>query len=203
MGLRRTNLAVKVLLVLLLLHAVVFPDLPQYDGKGIVPRLIFYPTSIWLVPLVWWLVWHRRGRAMPYPHLIDLCVALPFTIDTAGNTANLYDTIDWWDDLMHFVTWVPWVVAAGLVVRERVHLRRPDVFAITLGFGAVTHIVWEVLEYLAFIRNNENELAGAYTDTIGDLVMSLAGSITGAALVVTVLYRVGRLRTSRPDALTP
>ncbi len=203
MWLRRTNLAVKVLLVLLLLHAVVFPDLPQYDGKGIVPRLIFYPTSIWLVPLVWWLVWHRRGRTLPYPHLIDLCVALPFTIDTAGNTANLYDTIDWWDDLMHFVTWVPWVVAAGLVVRERVHLRRLDVFAITLGFGAVTHIVWEVLEYLAFIRNNENELAGAYTDTIGDLVMSLAGSITGAMLVVTVLYGVGRLRTSGPDALTP
>ena len=203
MWLRRTNRAVKVLLVLLLLHAVVFPDLPQYDGKGIVPRLIFYPTSIWLVPLVWWLVWHRRGRTLPYPHLIDLCVALPFTIDTAGNTANLYDTIDWWDDLMHFVTWVPWVVAAGLVVRERVHLRRLDVFAITLGFGAVTHIVWEVLEYLAFIRNNENELAGAYTDTIGDLVMSLAGSITGAMLVVTVLYGVGRLRTSGPDALTP
>ena len=203
MWLRRTNLAVKVLLVLLLLHAVVFPDLPQYDGKGIVPRLIFYPTSIWLVPLVWWLVWHRRGRTLPYPHLIDLCVALPFTIDTAGNTANLYDTIDWWDDLMHFVTWVPWVVAAGLVVRERVHLRRLDVFAITLGFGAVTHIVWEVLEYLAFIRNNDNELAGAYTDTIGDLVMSLAGSITGAMLVVTVLYGVGRLRTSGPDALTP
>ncbi len=203
MWLRRTNLAVKVLLVLLLLHAVVFPDLPQYDGKGIVPRLIFYPTSIWLVPLVWWLVWHRRGRTLPYPHLIDLCVALPFTIDTAGNTANLYDTIDWWDDLMHFVTWVPWVVAAGLVVRERVHLRRLDVFAITLGFGAVTHIVWEVLEYLAFMRNNENELAGAYTDTIGDLVMSLAGSMTGAMLVVTVLYGVGRLRTSGPDALTP
>lgn len=201
MWLRRTNLTVKALLVLLLLHAVVFPDLPQYDGKGIVPRLILYPTSIWLVPLVWWLVWHRRGRPLRYPHLIDLCVALPFTIDTAGNTANLYDTIDWWDDLMHFVTWVPWVVAAGLVVRERAHLRRLDVFAITLGFGAVTHIVWEVLEYLAFIRNNENELAGAYTDTIGDLVMSLTGSITGATLVVTVLYGVGRLRPRPPDVL--
>lgn len=194
MWLRRANLAIKVVLVALLLHAVAFPDLPQYQGKGIVERLVFYPTSIWLVPSVWWLVWRRRGRSMPYPHLIDLCCALPFTIDTAGNTADLYDTIDWWDDLMHFVTWVPWVVAFGLVVRERAHLRRLDVFAITLGFGAVTHIVWEVLEYLAFIRNNENELRSAYTDTIGDLVMSLCGSITGAALVATALYRLGRLR---------
>ena len=58
--------------------------------------------------------------------------------------------------------------------------------------------MWEVLEYLAFIRNNPNELAGAYTDTIGDLVMSLSGSITGSVLVGTVLFGVGRLRPSPP-----
>jgi hypothetical protein len=192
----RLNIAIKITLVALLLHAVVFPDLPQYDGKGIGPRLALYPVSIWLVPLVWWLVWRRRGRELRYPHLIDICVALPFTIDTAGNAANLYDTIDWWDDVMHFVTWVPWVIAFGLAIRERSHLRRVDVAMITIGFGAATHIVWEVLEYLAFIRNNPNELAGAYTDTIGDLVMSLSGSITGGVLVGTVLFGVGRLRPS-------
>ncbi len=190
----RGNLVVKVVLIALLLHAVAFPDLPQYQGKGIVPRLILYPVSIWLVPLVWWLVWRRRDRPMPYPHLIDLLVALPFTIDTGGNALNLYDTIDWWDDLMHFVTWVPWVVAFGLVIRERPHLHRADVAAITIGFGAVTHIIWEVVEYLAFIRNNTSELAGAYRDTIGDLVMSLCGSITGGVLVATVLFGVARLR---------
>lgn len=190
----RGNLVVKVVLIALLLHAVAFPDLPQYEGKGIVPRLILYPVSIWLVPLVWWLVWRRRDRPMPYPHLIDLLVALPFTIDTGGNALNLYDTIDWWDDLMHFVTWVPWVVAFGLVIRERPHLHRADVAAITIGFGAVTHIIWEVVEYLAFVRNNTSELAGAYRDTIGDLVMSLCGSITGGVLVATVLFGVARLR---------
>lgn len=196
--LARINIAAKVALVALLLHAVVFPDLPQYAGKGIGPRLALYPVSIWLVPLVWWLVWKRRGRSLPYPHLIDLCVALPFTIDTAGNAANLYDTIDWWDDVMHFVTWVPWVVAFGLAIRERSNLRRVDVAAITIGFGAATHIIWEVLEYFAFIRNNPSELSGAYTDTIGDLVMSLSGSVTGGLLVGTVLYGVGRLRPASP-----
>jgi hypothetical protein len=197
--LKRLNIAVKVALVALLMHAVVFPDLPQYQGKGILPRLLLYPVSIWLVPLGWWLVWKRRGRALPYPHLIDLCVALPFTIDTAGNAANLYDTIDWWDDVMHFVTWVPWVIAFGLAIRERTNLRRFDVAAITIGFGAVTHIIWEVLEYVTFIRNNPSEIKGAYTDTIGDLVMSLCGSITGGVLVGTVLFGVGRLRP-RPAA---
>jgi len=194
----RLNIAIKVTLVALLLHAVVFPDLPQYDGKGIGTRLALYPVSIWFVPFVWWLALRRRGRDLRYPHLIDICVALPFTIDTAGNATNLYDTIVWWDDVMHFVTWVPWVIAFGLAIRERSHLRRVDVAMITIGFGAVTHVVWEVLEYLAFIRNNPNELAGAYTDTIGDLVMSLSGSITGSVLVGTVLFGVGRLRPSPP-----
>ena len=33
--LARVNIAVKVLLVAFLLHAVIYPDLPQYQGKGI------------------------------------------------------------------------------------------------------------------------------------------------------------------------
>ena len=30
---------------------------------------------------------------------------LPFAIDMFGNFANLYDTIDWWDDVNHLVNW--------------------------------------------------------------------------------------------------
>ena len=169
------DLALKAALVLLLLHAVVFPDLPQYQGKGIGWRLLLYPISSILVPLGWFVA--RLTRA-GYPYLIDIFVGLPFLIDTAGNAANFYDRIDWWDDAMHFVTWVPWVLAFGLVVRRRPNLRRFDVAAITIGFGAATHIVWELLEYLAFIRDNPNEYQSAYRDTMGDLTMSLLGSIT-------------------------
>ena len=89
---------------------------------------------------------------------------------------------------MHFVTWVPWVMAFGLAVRRRPNLRRFDVAAITIGFGAVTHILWELMEYVAFIKDNPNESATAYGDTMGDLTMSLLGSITGGLLVATVLW---------------
>jgi len=186
------NLTAKVALVALLLHAVAFPDLPQYAGKGIGTRLATYPISAVLVPIVWFA--HRALRAGSrthrYPHAIDLCVVAPFLIDTAGNAANPYDTVDWWDDLMHFVTWIPWVVAFGFVLRY-LPLGRLNTFGLTVGFGAVTHIIWEILEYFAFIRGNPNELATAYRDTIGDLGLSLTGSFTGAALVATVLWRVG------------
>ena len=182
------DLLLKVALVLFLLHAVVFPDLPQYQGKGIGWRLLLYPVSSILVPLVWFALRRRGGVGGDYPYLIDICVGLPFLIDTAGNAVNFYDTIDWWDDVMHFVTWVPWVMAFGLAVRRRPNLRRFDVAAITIGFGAATHIIWELLEYVAFIKDNPNESATAYGDTMGDLTMSLLGSITGGLLVATVLW---------------
>jgi hypothetical protein len=206
------DLVLKAALVLLLLHAVVFPDLEQYQGKGIGWRLLLYPISAILVPIIWFAVRRRVPSGIDYPYLIDVCVGLPFLIDTAGNAANLYDTVDWWDDLMHFVTWVPWVVAFGLAVRWRPNLRRFDVAAITIGFGAVTHIIWELLEYVSFIKDNPNESRTAYGDTMGDLTMSLLGSITGGFLVATVLWGLsGRVTAvdrpkgvaSTPSGATP
>jgi hypothetical protein len=192
------DLALKAALVLLLLHAVAFPDLEQYQGKGIGWRLLLYPISSILVPSIW-LVLRRHVRARrDYPYLIDICVGLPFLIDTAGNAANLYDTVTWWDDAMHFVTWVPWVLAFGLAVRWRAHLRRFDVAAITIGFGAATHIIWELLEYVTFVQGNPDESRTAYDDTMGDLTMSLLGSIAGGILVATVLW--GLSGTARSPA---
>jgi hypothetical protein len=56
------------------------------------------------------------------------------------------------------------------------------------AFGAVTHNLWEIGEYFAFIRDNPDEFRTAYTDTIGDLGLSLTGSFL-AALVVAALAR--------------
>lgn len=198
--LAKLNVGAKALLVALLLHAVLFPDLPQYQGKGIGWRLLLYPASALIVPIAWRALGERR-RSWQYPHLVDLCVVLPFLIDTAGNTANLYDSIDWWDDVMHFVTWVPWVVGFGLALRYATSLTPWLVFGLTVGFGATTHIVWELLEYVAFIRGNPNEYESAYNDTMGDLTMSLLGSIAGAAISSTVLWRAGRPRGVAADSL--
>ena len=62
------------------------------------------------------------------------------------------------------------------------------VFGLAAGFGAITHILWEIGEYFAFIRDNPDEYETAYTDTIGDLALSLTGSVL-AALVLAVVVR--------------
>jgi hypothetical protein len=82
-------------------------------------------------------------------------------------------------------------------------LARWTVFGLTVGFGAVTHIAWELMEYVAFIRTNPDELEGAYRDTMGDLTLSLTGSFTGAALCATVLWTLGRPVAADPPAEGP
>lgn len=180
----RANIAVKVLLVLFLLHAVAFPDLEQYQGKGMGWRLVLYPLTVLIVPAIWWL---RGRRPTPYPHHIDLVVALPFLLDTAGNTFNLFDTITWWDDFMHLLNWIPWVMVAGFIARYRA-LGRLNVALLAWGYGAITHILWEEGEFLAFVQDNPGESTGAYRDTMGDLILSLAGGMIGAVLLATVLW---------------
>jgi hypothetical protein len=114
---------------------------------------------------------------------------LPFLIDTAGNALDLYDSVDWWDDANHVVNWFLLVLGFGQVLL-RTQLSAAVVFGLAAGFGAITHILWEIGEYFAFIRDNPDEYETAYTDTVGDLALSLAGSMLAAlALAIHVRRR--------------
>ena len=194
------DLVVKAALVGLLLFAVARPDLPQFAGKGIAGRALTYPIAALIVPIAWWAVRHRRGRSVAYPYALDVLLVLPFLIDTAGNAANLYDTIDWWDDANHFVNWGILVAAFGQLLL-RLPVGRVELAALAIGFGAVTAVLWEFGEYLMFIRDNEAELRTAYTDTLGDLALGLAGSVV-AGTATALLGRVNRPQLVR-DALAP
>ena len=152
------DLAVKSALVGLLAFGA-FSGLERFDGKAFGWRLAGYTVAAFLVPAIWAL----RGRRPPFPYLVDILFTLPFLIDTAGNALDLYDSIDWWDDANHFVNWglLGGAFAAALA-RTSVRGRRLEWFALVVGFGGVTAILWEIGEYFAFIRDSP-ELASAYT----------------------------------------
>ena len=176
------DVAVKVVFVGLLAFGA-FSGLEQFEGKAFGWRLLVYPIAAIAVPLGWWLA----GRPRPYPYALDILLVSPFLVDTLGNVFDLYDRIEWWDDLNHFVNWALLSLAAGqLVLRFR--LPRVETFALVVGFGAFAAIVWELGEYVAFIRDSD-ELDTAYTDTLGDMLLGLCGSIVAAAATVTVLSR--------------
>jgi hypothetical protein len=66
----------------------------------------------------------------------------------------------------------------------------------------VTAILWEFSEYITFIRNNENELRTAYTDTLGDLALGLGGSVVAAVITMTLGWRT-RSASRSPDSRAP
>jgi hypothetical protein len=191
------DLAVKCALVGLLLFAVARQDLPQFHGKAMTGRALTYPLAALIVPAVWWWLRRRRGRTTPYPYALDVLLVLPFLIDTAGNAANLYDTISWWDDVNHLVNWGILTAGFGQLL-VRLPLERWAAWGLAVGFGAVTAILWEFGEYYTFIRHS-SELRTAYTDTLGDLALGLTGSAIAATLTVTVLWPRESARRARRD----
>jgi hypothetical protein len=162
-------------------------------------RAIAYPLAVLVVPAVWWLL--RRRRRVGYPYALDILWTLPFLIDVSGNTADLYDTLEWWDDANHFVNWAILVAAFGQLL-VRLPVGRLTAAGLGIGFGALTAVLWEFAEYITFIRTNEEELRTAYEDTLGDLALGLSGSIVAAVLTTTLLWRVSR-RASREGTGSP
>jgi hypothetical protein len=182
------NVAVKAALVALLAFGA-FSGLEQFDGKAFGWRLLFYPISAAIVPVAWLLA----GRPPPYPHVLDILLVSPFLVDVVGNALDLYDTIGWWDDLNHFVNWTLLSLAVGLLVR-RLRLPRIEILVIVIGAGAAAAILWELAEYVAFIRNS-SELDTAYEDTLGDMMLGLSGSI-----VAGIACAVAPVKPSSPAA---
>jgi hypothetical protein len=178
------DVGLKLALVGLLVFAVARPDLPQFHGKSMAGRAIAYPLAALVVPVAWWLA--QRRRRTTYPVAVDVLFVLPFLIDMAGNAANLYDSISWWDDVNHLVNWAILAGAFGVLLL-RTRLPAWPIFGLCVGFGAVTAIIWELLEYVTFIRHS-SELETAYHDTLGDLTLGLTGS-TCAPLATAVVAR--------------
>ncbi|MET9275316.1 hypothetical protein [Kribbella sp. NPDC003557] len=185
-------LPAKILLFGLLLSALIWPDLSGIKGKASTARLIVYPIGAMILPLWWWAYGRARSTLhRSFPWSADLLMTLPWLIDLIGNRLNLFDTVDWWDDAMHFVLW-GFLTAGVLLAFAPRDLSRPITTFVALGFGATAAIVWEVGEYVTFVRNSP-ELATAYTDTLGDLTLGTSGAL----LAGLVLYQFRRKPTDR------
>ena len=177
---RRVGLPVVVTLKVLVIGLTAlgaFGGLERFEEKGFGWRLLWYPIAVLALPVCWRLF--ARGR--PYPYAADLLLTLPFLIDVMGNVLDLYDTIDWWDDVNHFANWLLLSLGMGVLLL-RTQLQPIVLAGLVLAFGSALAIVWELGEYLTFIRTNEEEFASAYTDTLADLTFDLCGALIAATV---------------------
>jgi hypothetical protein len=177
-GFLAIDVAVKLATVGLLAWAVLSPDLPQFQGKAFAGRAVAYPVALLAVPILWWLLARHR---MPFPVLADILIGLPFLIDVAGNALNLYDTIEWWDDLNHLVNWALHTAAVGLLLRYGTWTP-PTRIALAFCWAVTTAVLWEFAEYVTFVPNSP-EAATAYADTLLDLALGMLGGLIAAMAV--------------------
>jgi hypothetical protein len=174
------SLALKAALAGLLIFALLHPEWDRFAAKAMGIRAMAYPVAAILVPLVW-LIWNRLRGPVRYPWDVDALIVAPFVIDVAGNAANLYDTLGWFDDFCHFTNWALLSAAVGAALR-----RGPVIPAWMLAFtcagvGAIAAILWEIAEYATFIMNT-TEVVSIYRDTIGDEALGLSGATLAGVL---------------------
>jgi hypothetical protein len=159
-----------------------WPGIERFADKAFGARLLAYPALMLLAPALWWLFVGRRDRSAAPPYTAFTLIMLPFLIDVTGNSLDLYDTVDWWDDANHYVNWLLLLAGLGLLIARDV---RPD-WAMTVfvtGLGAVLAIGWELGEWFTFIRHG-TELDTAYEDTLLDLTLGTLGSLTAGLILL-------------------
>jgi hypothetical protein len=185
------DLLAKLALVVLLLVALAHPDLSNLKAKGAGARLVVYPLGALAVPIWWWLR-RRRRQARGFPWAADLLVTLPWLSDLLGNRLNFFDTVTWWDDVSHFAHWL--LLTAGVLLAWYPGRRTGAgvVVMVALGFGATAALLWELGEYVAFLRDLPT-YAYVYPDTLGDLSLGTSGSLVAGLLVAL------RRRSRPPD----
>lgn len=158
-----------------------YSGLPQFAGKGFGYRLIAYPLLMVGVP-AGWCVRHRETPARDLPWTAFALIGAPFLIDVSGNTTGLFDALDVWDNINHFVNWMLLLGGIGLLI-ARLHIRPRWLLVLAItGLGSVLALGWEIGEWWTFIRRG-TELDGAYEDTLSDELLGTAGALVAALIV--------------------
>src|SRR6478609_6818872 len=113
---KSADIAAKAGVIVLLTLAVAMPGFGNLDGKGLVPRAISYPLVAFAVPIVWTLWWRQRAS---FPWTADFLVTIACFNDTLGNQLDLYDSIEWFDNFLHFLNTGIFVAAVILLTMHR------------------------------------------------------------------------------------
>jgi hypothetical protein len=194
---RAADVSAKTLLILLLALALLYPESGNLRDKAAGLRAVGYPLVSFAIPLLWWATLKDR---VVFPWAADVLVTVTCFTDILGNRLDLYDTVVWFDDWMHFMNTGLLAAAVVLLTMPR-GSSLPRVLERSLAFGATAAIAWEIGEFFAFVQGS-SERRFAYADTLGDLGLGVLGALL-AGLVVHQLWRQGRLAGVEPITEQP
>jgi hypothetical protein len=186
------DFAMKAATVCALVTALVWPNLPQWNGQDMVWRALTYPSSL-IVVLACWSIF-GRARQEAYPYGLDTLLPLPLLVDAAA--PRLYHSVAWWDKFMHVVSWSV-LGAATVLFLSWFRLDRVVIAGLAVGIGWLAALLWELGEYLVWVRHSPELLMTAYSDTIGDLICGLSATVIAVALTLLLATRRERQMLER------
>ena len=176
------NIATKAIALVLAALPLLAPDRPGYRRKAMRARAVVYP----LVPMAIPVTWRRRGRPAPYPHAIDIALALPLILDAGANASDLYGRIRNLDLVVHLVNTGLVVAAVGAGLSPLMPNRwSAAVLATSLGISG--EALWEIAEYLAQ-RSGATGMDLSYDNTTHDLISSSVGAAIGGLATAGLLW---------------
>jgi len=188
------DVGAKSALLFVLAMVAVDPAWGNLEGKAPVARAIIYPLGAFVLPAAW-LVFRWTPR---FPWTPDVLITLICFTDVLGNRLDLYDTVEWFDDWIHFAD--TGLLAAGIVLLTTTRATGiAEVLVHAVAIGITAALAWELFEYYSFVTRSD-ELPTAYADTLVDLMMGWLGAVT-AAIVVHAVRR--RLPAHRPPGARP
>ncbi|MFS3127289.1 hypothetical protein ACLM5J_02680 [Nocardioides sp. Bht2] len=191
--LRAVNVTAKASLLLMLATAVIYPEIGNMEDKAAGLRAVGYPMLAFTVPAIWYAFWRERAS---FPWLADTLITLTCFTDILGNRMDLYDSIYWFDDWMHFIN-LGILAAAFILLTMAPTTQFWPILERGLAVGGTAAILWEIAEYYAFIATS-SERRGAYRDTLGDLGLGMIGVVL-AVVIIHSCWRQGYLRTVSPQ----
>jgi hypothetical protein len=132
-------------------------------------------------------------RPVLLPRVYDLALVLALTLQAWGEALGLYDSLAWFDNVVHFS--LPffgaptlYIVLARLDVvpdpKDETDLRHyVGIAIVTFALGVALGGLWEIAEWAA-----DNTLGSSLQldndDTVGDLIADSLGALCGSALLV-------------------
>jgi hypothetical protein len=178
------DVGLRTMILVFTVDALVNAGDPRFAGKALGPRNVGILLGLSMLFPILHFIYKRWKR---YPVWYDDLYLSIFWLDMAGNSLNLYNTVEWWDHIPHFHG--PGALAMVLI----------GVFAMAplaaAGFATMLHLLLEINEYYGDVLLGTHNVRGI-ADSINDLAFGLAG-----VLVYTIIAKRSvflRRRRTRP-----
>ncbi len=178
------NVALRLMILAFTVDAIVNAGDPRFAGKALGPRNVGILLGLSMLFPILHFIYKRWKR---YPVWYDNLYLSIFWLDMAGNTLDLYNSVEWWDHIPHFHG--PGALAMVLV----------GAFAMTplaaAGFATMLHLLLEINEYYGDVLLGTHNVRGI-ADSMNDLAYGLLGVIVYTIIAKRSVFL--RLRRTRP-----